>query len=87
MTVLESKGLEFEDVVLFDFFDSSESFKAWSFLSKVEVLERDADYGEHLAIIDDLEHGRIRDNKIYLNSYKVNENCFKVKELLIGRAA
>jgi hypothetical protein len=36
-TVVESKGLEFEDVLLFNFFGSSEKYQCWNYVSKIKI--------------------------------------------------
>ena len=87
LTIYESKGLEFDDLLLFDYFDSSESFKCWNFLNKIDIVEREVDYGEFLAIEEDLKKGRIRDDRIFLKSEMIDSNKYKVYEFVQGRTA
>lgn len=36
-TVVESKGLEFQDVILYNFFGSSEKYQCWNYLGKIDL--------------------------------------------------
>ena len=38
-TIMESKGLEFDDVFLFDYFATSSNYLCWNYLSQVNVTE------------------------------------------------
>lgn len=42
LTVYESKGLEFDDVILFNFFEDSTIESQWKLLNEVEITEEEA---------------------------------------------
>ena len=51
-TVVESKGLEFDDVILYNFFGSSEKYQCWNYLKKIAIEIHDMDEEKYQTLLE-----------------------------------
>jgi superfamily I DNA/RNA helicase len=72
MTIKESKGLEFEDVLIYDFFDSSKTHQAWNLLSNIDVIERLMPKKEYDKIKENYDAGIIDTDRVFVNGEPAN---------------
>ena len=78
MTIKESKGLEFEDVLIYDFFDTSKSYLAWRMLSNIDIVQRSLSSKEYFKIKDNYDQGIIDQDRVYLKAEKAKGGKFDV---------
>lgn len=81
MTIMESKGLEFEDVLVYDFFDSTNAFAAWNMLNNIELHTKDLSAAEYEKVIERQRLGQVDNNNVFVKARKshTKEGHFKAK--------
>jgi superfamily I DNA/RNA helicase len=64
MTIYESKGLEFEDVLIYNFFHSSTNYQVWSLLRNITIITKVMSEAEYAKFKKNQEKGLASDNSM-----------------------
>ena len=82
MTIKESKGLEFEDVLIYNYFDSYKNSQAYFILKSLSIISRNMKKSQFSKYYASFRAGKFDQNRIYISHRKL-ANTYEVHEMII----
>ena len=87
-TVVESKGLEFDDVILYNFFGSSEKYQCWNYLKKINIEIHDMSPEQYQTLLERKQKSRsglVDDYRYFEPFFDEEKQMYHIPALQMGK--